>query len=415
MDLNSLINQRAQAWDAYQAILARASTAEELSAEDRSALDAAEADIAQRSQDIERLQRAETLRSQFETIDRSRVPGGNERSDAADAPDEAYSAAFRSFLRFGMAGLGSEERQALTDGFVPSAELRAAGVGTPTAGGYFVPQGFRDRIVETQKAFGAVADVAESINTSTGNPLPWATNDDTANKGAILAENTQVTELDVVLGQAQLGAYMYTSRLVRVSLQLLQDSAFDVEAFLARKFGERLGRATNEHLTTGTGVSQPEGIQTNAVVGVTLGTGNTTALTYDGLIDLIHSVDPAYRASGRARFMLHDTALATARKLKDTTNRPLWEPSVQQGVPDSLLGYPLTINQDMPAPAANVKSILFGDFATGYVVRRVLGIQSLRLDERYADFLQVGFLAFERLDGKQQDAGAYKALRQAAA
>lgn len=412
MDLNSLIAKRAQAWEAYQGILARAATAEELSAEDRTALDAADTDISQMSQDIERLQRADARRAQFDTIDRSGVPAGAERSDTP--PDDAYQEAFGSFLRHGMEGVPAEQRQALMAGFVPSSELRAQGVAVTTAGGYFVPTGFRNRIVETQKAYGAVADVAEVIETDSGNTLPWPTNDDTANKGAILAENTQVTEQDVVLGQASLGAYMYTSKLVRVSLQLLQDSAFDVEAWLARKLGERLARATNEHFTTGTGTSQPQGIQTAAAVGVTLATGNTTSITYDGLVDLIHSVDPAYRASGRARFMLHDTGLATARKLKDGQNRPLWEPSVQAGVPDTLLGYEVTVNQDMPVPAASVKSILFGDFFEGYVVRRVLGIQSLRLAERYADFLQVGFLAFERLDGKQQNAAAYKALVQSA-
>jgi HK97 family phage major capsid protein len=207
---------------------------------------------------------------------------------------------------------------------------------------------------------------------------------------------------------------MYTSKLVRVSLQLLQDSAFDMESWLARKLGERIGRAQNAHFTTGTGTAQPEGVQTNATIGKTGTTGQTTSVTYDDLIDLIHSVDPAYRSSGRARFMLNDATLGAARKLKDSQNRPLWEPSVQVGVPDSLLGYGYTINQDMPVMAADAKSILFGDFFAGYLIRDVRDVQLLRLAERYADYLQVGFLAFSRADGAPQDAAAIRAYRNSA-
>jgi HK97 family phage major capsid protein len=413
--LQSMIDKRANIWSEYQGLLDRRTDAG-FDVDTRAALDRMDAELRDLGADIERIQRAERMEAESSVVDRSAVPDGGDdttRSGGED-PDEQYRQAYVDFLRRGMNGVDAEQRSALMAGFVPGGELRAQGVATDAAGGYFVPTGFRDRIVETMKAWGAVEAVAEVINTATGNDLPWPTNDDTANKGAILAENTAVTEQDVVLGQAQLGAYMYTSKLVRVSLQLLQDSAFDLEGWLPRKFGERLSRATNEHFTTGTGTAQPQGVQTAATAGVTLGTGNTTSLTYDGLIDLIHSVDPAYRASGRARFMLHDTALATTRKLKDSQNRPLWEPSVQAGVPDTLLGYGVTVNQDMPVPAASVKSVLFGDFFAGYVIRRVLGIQSLRLAERYADFLQVGFLAFERVDGKQQDASAYKALVQSA-
>jgi HK97 family phage major capsid protein len=207
---------------------------------------------------------------------------------------------------------------------------------------------------------------------------------------------------------------MYTSKLVRVSLQLLNDNAFDLESWLAGVLGRRIGRAQNQHFTTGTGTAQPEGVQTNAVIGKTGATGQTTSVTYDDLIDLIHSVDPAYRNSGRAQFMLNDASLSAARKLKDGQNRPLWEPSIQVGTPDGLLGYGYTINQDMPVMAANAKSIMFGDFYAGYLIRDVQDVQLLRLAERYADYLQVGFLAFARTDGTPQDTAAYRAYRNSA-
>ncbi|MER7738886.1 phage major capsid protein [Streptomyces sp. NPDC096538] len=412
--LKDLLDKRASAWDAAQKFQNRASSDEDLSAEDRSAWDAALADVERLSADIEREERHQRLAN----VDYSQVIEATREADEErhGGPDraEAYANAWRSWMREGTTELTSEERTALRTGWVDGKELRAQGVATGAAGGYLVPAPFRAKMVEAQKFWSSMRDVAEVITTETGATLPWPTNDDTANVGAILAENTQVTEQDVTLGQADVGAYMYTSKLVRVSLQLLNDSAFDVESWLAGKLGQRIGRAQNAHFTTGTGTAQPEGVQTNAVIGKTGATGQTTSVTYDDLIDLIHSVDPAYRLSGRARWMLNDATLASARKLKDGQNRPLWEPSIQVGVPDGLLGYQYTVNQDMPVMAANAKSILFGDFFAGYLIRDVQDVQLLRLSERYADYLQVGFLGFARTDGTPQDTAAYKAYRNSA-
>jgi HK97 family phage major capsid protein len=243
--------------------------------------------------------------------------------------------------------------------------------------------------------------------------MAWVTEDDTANSGAILAENTQVTEQDMAWGTAQLGAYMYTSKLVRVSYQLLQDNAYNAEERLSTNLGRRIGRAQNAHFTTGTGSSQPEGIVTNAVVGKTGATGQTTSVTYDDLIDLELSVLADFRQNGV--YMFSDATLKSLRKVReDSTGQYLWQPGLQAGAPNQLNGHPYIINNYMPAPAANAKSILFGDFREGFVVRRVRDVQLLRLSERYADFLQVGFLAFNRADSKQQNAQAYKAYQNSA-
>ncbi|MDG9717406.1 phage major capsid protein [Streptomyces sp. DH24] len=412
--LKDLLDQRASAWDKAQEFQNRAASDAELSAEDRSAWDAALADVERLSADIEREERHARLAN----VDYSQVIDATRDADEErhGGPDkaEAYAEAYRAWMRDGTTELTSEQRTVLRSGWVDGKELRAQGVATGAAGGYIVPPAFRAKLIEAQKFYSSMRDVAEVITTETGATLPWPTNDDTANVGAILAENSQVTEQDVTLGTNDIGAYMYTSKLVRVSLQLLNDKAFDLESWLAGVLGRRIGRAQNQHFTTGTGTAQPEGVQTNAVVGKTGATGQTTSVTYDDLIDLAHSVDPAYRNSGRVRWMFADGTLAAARKLKDGQNRPLWEPSVQVGVPDSLLGYPYTINQDMPAMAANAKSILFGDFYAGYLIRDVQDVQLLRLAERYADYLQVGFLAFARTDGTPQDTAAYKAYRNSA-
>jgi len=423
-----VLDARGRVWAEMQSILDTAETeGRDLSGEEIHRYDQLEADLQNESSALEAVRANARIRSghaaragEFGAAASEGAPPVA-REEEPGSPEARYSDAFLTYVRQGQAAMETEDRQVLRQGWVDGKQLRAQGVATGAAGGFTVPQGFRARMVETMKFFGAVRRVAEVITTETGAALPWPTNDDTANIGALLAENTQATEQDLTLGTNQLDAFMYTSKIVRVSFQLLQDSAFDLEPWLARKLGIRIGRIQNQHFTTGTGTAQPEGIQTNSVIGVTLATGNTTTITYDGLIDLIHSVDPAYRYGSETdqgpqsgQFMLSDTALGTLRKLKDSQGRPLWEPGLQVGQPDSLLGHRFVINNDMPVPAANVKSVLFGDFREGYVIRDVRDVFLLRLEERYADFAQVGFVSFARSDGQPQDLGAYKALRQSA-
>lgn len=310
-----------------------------------------------------------------------------------------------------MGGVSAEGRDLLERGQVDSAELRALGGGTDSAGGYTVPDGFRDKMVETMKAYGGLLSLVDIITTSTGNDLPWPTNDDTANIGAILGENAQITEQDLAFGQGVLKAHTYTSKLVRVSLRLMQDSAFNLDTWLPTRLGIRIGRAMAAHVATGAGTTEPEGV-TGFATGVTLPTGNVTSVTYDGLLDLEHSVDPAYRE--RAQYALSDGALKAVRKLKDSQNRPLWVPSLAVGVPSTINGFAYTVDNNLPAPAASAKSIAFGDFKSGYVARQVAGAQVMRLSERYADFLQVGFFGFQRFDGVRQDAAAVRVLAHSA-
>jgi HK97 family phage major capsid protein len=195
--------------------------------------------------------------------------------------------------------------------------------------------------------------------------------------------------------------------MVKLSIQLLEDSAFDLETWLANKLGIRLARATNAHYTVGTGTAQPKGVVTAATSGKVGLVGQTTSVIYDDIMDMVHAVDPAYRAG--AQWMFHDTTLKALKKIKDTQGRPLWLPTLSglaSATPDSLAGYPYVINQDMPVMAANAKSILFGDFANFYI-RDVQDVKVMRLDERFADFLQVAFLAFQRTDANLIDAGTH--------
>lgn len=355
---------------------------------------------------LREIEREERLLDAREGLDRT--PDGL-RSAEEDPPEgnggsEEYRQAFLGYLRHGIEGIEPAQRALMQAHFgeLPP-EARALSTGVTTAGGFTVPEEFYRRLTEAQLAFGGMRQSrTTTLETASGADLPMPTNNDTANKGVIVSENAQVTEQDTTFGQKVLKAFMYSSKIVRVSYQLLQDSAFDLEGFLARILGTRISRATNEHFTVGAGTTEPEGVVTGATLGKTGTTGQTTSVTYNDLVDLFHSVDPAYRLN--AQWMFDDSTLKALKKLVDSQNRPLWTPGVAVREPDTILGKPYIPNTDIPAMAADAKSILFGDLSL-YMIRDVKGIQVLRLTERYADYLQVGFLAFSRHDGALLDAG----------
>ena len=283
---------------------------------------------------------------------------------------------------------------------------------TPAEGGYTVPSEIAAMVVDSLKAFGGMREVAQVITTAGGNPLNWPTSDGTSEVGEIVAENAAATGADITFGTAAVNPYKYSSKKIALPLELIQDSAIDVVKFVVNRLTQRLGRITNQHYTTGTGSSQPFGVMARAATGKTGATGQTLIVTYDDLIDLIHSVNSAYRARG-ARFMLRDTSVAVIRKLKDTTGRPIWNPgdneSISGGTPSTICGYAYTVNEDVAAMAANAKSIAFGDFSQ-FVIRDVAGSTSLRRfdDSAFALNGQVGFCGWMRTGSNLLDTAAVK-------
>lgn len=333
--------------------------------------------------------------------DEGNEPAEPEEPSAAERR-QAVSAAFDAYLRRGITNLPPEERSLIEQRFVHN-EQRAQGTNVDSAGGYLVPEEFMAQIIEARQFFGGMRQARSTIiATSSGNNVLIPTDDDTANTGALVGENAPQTEQDVTFGQVMLNSYIYSSKIVRVSRNLLQDSEFPLAPFLSRKFGQRIGRITNTHFTTGDGASKPEGVVEGATLGKTGAAGQTTSIISDDLFDLEHAVDRDYRQN--AEWMMSDTMLRELKKLKDGEGRPLWVPGLQVGGPDRLLGYPYIVNNDVAVPAASAKSLLFGDFSL-YYIRDAGGITVLRLDERYAENLQVAFLAFSRHDGKLIDAG----------
>jgi len=295
----------------------------------------------------------------------------------------------------------------------PRHEYRAMSVGTDADGGYTVPEGFQAELEQTMLAFNGPRRVCRVLRTATGNALPLPTSDDTGNSGALLAENTTIgSSVESTFGVKTLNAYKYSSTPIMISQELLEDSAFNLSSVIAEQLGERLGRITAAHFTTGTGSSQPNGIVTATSAGKT--TAAVAAITAQELIDLEHSIDPAYRDLASVGYMFHDNVLAYLRKLVDGDSRPLWNSGMSAGVPDTLHGRPYTVNQQMSSTiTATDKTVLFGAFEK-YVIRDVSSVRLYRLEERYRDLDQTGFIAFSRHDGELINTGAVKHLIQAA-
>ena len=273
---------------------------------------------------------------------------------------------------------------------------------TSSEGGYTVQTDVATRLLDQLKAFGGMRAVATVISTDKGNDIQFPTSDGTAEVGELIGQNTTATGADPTFGTLTHSVYKYSSKIVAVPYELLQDSQIDVEAFVRNRLAERLGRIQNAHFTTGTGTGQPRGVVVAAALGKTGANGQTTSVIADDLIDLVHSIDPAYRALGRCQFMMNDASLAKVRKLKDTNGRPILSPGdypLSGPMTDSILGYPVQINQDVASMAANAKSILFGDFSY-YTIRDVMGMTMFRFeDSAYAKLGQVGFLAWMRSGG----------------
>lgn len=354
------------------------------------------------------ISREEELRSMDEKFVKEQEAAEAEKRAQKDGEktlsvDERRGQAFTAFLRNGLTNLTPEERQALN-------EMRAQGVGVNDHGGYTVPKEMQARIVEQMKAYGGIASVAQILTTSDGRTIEWITADGTTEEGELIGENTAATEADTLFGIANLGAKKLSSKIIRVSNELLQDSAINIESYLADRIAQRIGRAEAKYLIQGTGAgtpAQPKGLAASV-------TGTTQAKTA-GKVDwldvnaLLHSLDPAYRNVGNSRLAFNDNTFKVLKEMVDAQNRPLWLPDVAGVAPSTILGKQYVIDQGIADIAKDAKFLYFGDF-NRFVVRRVAYMTLKRLVERYAEFDQTAFLAVHRFDCVLEDTSAIKAL-----
>ncbi|SHK68759.1 phage major capsid protein [Halomonas caseinilytica] len=325
-------------------------------------------------------------------------------TDEATALKQKESEIFRAWMQGGVEGLNAEQRehvQAMRQKMLEN----AMSTGTGSEGGYLAPDQFSGELLKALKEFGGMREASRVIQTASGVAINWPTTDATSEEGEIVGENAQVTTGETSFGTLPHGTYKFSSKSIALPFELLQDSEIDLEAYVRELLQERLGRITNRMFTTGSGTGQPHGIVTSSASGKIAPTGRVDSATYDDLVDLEHSVDPAYRRSGNVGYMFHDMTLRELKKLKDGDGRPLWVPGVAVSEPDTLNGYRYTINQHMAQLGAGNKPILFGDFAK-YIIRDVMQVQFFRMtDSKYTEKGQVGFLAFMRSGGRLMDVG----------
>ncbi len=394
-----LREKRAKAWDAAKKFLdAKRGADGMLSAEDTAAYDRMEADVVNLGKEIERLERQAAIDAELAKATSTPItgkPGGKASVEekAGRASDE-YRASFWNVMR----------------AKVPSpAVYNALQIGTDSEGGYLVPDEFERTLVEALEEENIFRQLEKIIQTSSGDrKIPVVATKGTA---SWIDEEGAFPESDDSFGQVSIGAYKL-GIMIKVSEELLNDSVFDLEAYISREFARRIGAKEEEAFFTGDGKGKPTGILAasgGADVGVTAAAA--AAITADEVIDLFYSLKSPYRRN--AAWVLNDSAVKAIRKLKDNQGQYLWQPSLVAGTPDTILGRPVKTSAYMPAVAAGAKSVAFGDFGYYWIADRQ-GRSFKRLNELYAATGQVGFLASQRVDGKLVLSEAVKVMQQKA-
>jgi HK97 family phage major capsid protein len=366
--------------------------------------------IGQRVERAEKLARAQRALAEVDLSKRPQLGGEGRGVDEGAAM--GYREAFHEYLRSegNLGAMDAEARSILRAGF-SKVEHRAQTT-SATAGGYTVPTELLNILVKSMAAWGPMYDenVATVITTNGGGTLTMPTVNDIAVTAEAHTEGATLTDdggKDVTFGQKTLGAYAFNTEWIRVSKELADDSIFAMEQVLGDLLGERLGRIANSKLTTGSGSSDVQGVVTGSSLGVTA--AGTAAITSDEIINLVHSVDPAYRMGPKVAFMFNDSTLSAIRKLKDGQGNYLWQMgNVQQGVPGTLLGYRYYVNQAMASLATGQRVAVFGDFSKFYV--RKVGAPLIGAIQDKDFWPGFGVAGYIRFDGELADTAAIKHL-----
>ncbi|UZT82861.1 phage major capsid protein [Caproicibacterium sp. BJN0003] len=381
MTITEMRNKRAKLWNTMEGFLdTHRNEMGVLSAEDDAAYAKMEHDLDSLTNEIKRMERRDAIEAELNKPVNSPITEVPERTaslkpEKAGRASDAYKEDFDRHLR----------------GKVPLHNVLSEGVDAD--GGYLVPEEFETQIVTALEAENVIRSLAKVITTQHERKIPIATGHSTAQW---TAENAAYTESNPTFGQKQIDAFKLTD-LCRVSVELLQDSAFDIEDYLMNEFARAFGIAEEEAFCVGTGTNQPTGIFTanGGTAGVTAAAQN--AITADELISLVYALKSPYRRN--ARFLMNDATISAIRKLKDSNGVYLWQPSLQAGEPDKLLGYDLYTSPYVPAMAADAYTVAFGDFKNYWIGDRA-GRTVQRLNELYATNGQIGYVATERVDGK---------------
>lgn len=400
-NIKRLQEERAQHLAAMKAILNTAETEKrDLSDSESKTFDELNGKAEKAAAECQRYEKMSALEKLHkDNLEQRREQPGRDDLDTPEKRAEALKLEQRKqmdmFLRNGVGAIQNLETRALT----------ISGVG-----GVVGDRPFYQDLVLGMKYYAGVRQAGATIlPTSDGNELGVPKMDDTSNTGQIVAEGIEDdTSADAVPAFVKLVPTKFDSKWIKLSTELIQDSAFPVEATILAQASERIGRSLNIYTTTGTGTGQPQGFVTAAGTGVTA--ASTTAVTYDEVVNFIHSLDAAYRNTGKAVVQMHDQTLAFIRRLKDGVGHYIWAPG-EAGAPNSILGYNYVVNNNMAQLSAGANSAVmaFGDFSR-YFVRDVTAPYIVRADELFIASGLIGYRVFSRHDGKLVDTNAVKLL-----
>jgi len=392
MPIGDLIEERAKLVTEQRGILDKAAgETRELSSEESQEFDRIDSRVDDVTAEIrrhEKTQGHEGLDIRAIAEERSAPEDGGAEERTLDRSSDEYREALNAYAA--KRELSAEQRSTLK-------------VGSDEEGGLAVPEEW-GALHESLLEFGTVRGLAEVITTESGASfhIPYVK---TYAEDPKVVKEAETTPDDAdEFGEKLVGAFKY-ARMTLASEEMVQDALFDVAGFVGRRLGFQLGRATNKGYVAGSGTEQPEGLMAKSVVGLS-GVSKTAGPTGDNLIDLEHSVIRPYRAN--ASWLIADKTLAIVRKLKDKNEQYLWQPSLQLGEPDRILGYPVYSDPDVEEVGSKKVVVGFGDVKRAYLIRDALGVTIRVLTERYADKGQVAWRGVLRTDGRIIDQNAFK-------
>jgi HK97 family phage major capsid protein len=451
-------DERASVYDGMVAIMEKFDASPEtVTVEDRADYDKREERLSVLDKDLDRVVKMRNIDAGKDEVAETRGLTRDENDNEMDV----YTRAYREWFVRGDKDVSPETKAIIRRGaHTPTdmeqrAQLDANSLQTVQGqGGFMIPQGFWMNLQIAMKEYGGVLPYTNIVKTASGNEMPWPTTNPTGVLGSYITEANQVGFTDFTFGQGILYAWTITSGVILASFQLLNDSAFNVDSFVTDRMGEAIGRKVAAELWSGAGSASkaitgittavsanggagsgqllttlagtalaaggPGYVTGNAAWGsgggdkvFTLGSPSTavSALTsgvasWHALTGMIAGVDPAYRVAGKCSFFMNDSTVQLERTLTDGFGHPLWVPNTQAGQPDTILGYPVVVDNNSPSistTASTAGGVLFGDLKTAFVVRQVDMAGTMRLTERYADYLQVGFLGYVRMDAQPND------------
>ena len=379
MTVNELRTKRATLWNTMEGFLdTHRNEKGILSADDDATYANMEKDLDDLTNEIKRMERREAREAELSKPVNKPItekPEQTAKPEKAGRASAAYKEDFGRHLR----------------GKTPLHNVLSESVDAD--GGYLVPEEFEHQIITGLDEANVIRSLAKVITTHHDRKIPISVGHSVA---TWTAENAAYTESNPTFGQKQIDAFKLTD-LVRISVELLQDAEFDLEAYIAAEFARAFGIAEEQAFCVGTGTNQPTGIFTEngGTVGVTAAAAN--AITVDEVISLVYALKAPYRKN--AKFLMNDATVALLRKLKDNNGAYLWQPSVQAGEPDRLLGYEIYTSPYVPTVAADAFTVAFGDFKNYWIADRA-GRTVQRLNELYATNGQIGYVSTERVDGK---------------